>query len=195
MATALFPGQAPMPAVPKYGTGVPSILRRPTMPQAGAGGVPTLLAPQQATPPSVLTGGVAAAPAATFQTNAQSNPDPILEAIRALTSGQSASRAAGARLTALNASPNDPSLAAYGSLMGELGGQDQAAQMRGEASLDWNKTLHDQAWQEQMMRLKAKLDRANRPNPLAQLGGNLAGKVLGPVANDAGEWISGKIFG
>lgn len=193
MATALFPGQAMMPTTPQYGSGVPSILRRPTTPQPGAGGIPALLAAHQANPmpqaPTVASAAPAApsAPAAVSAPPAAGAPgfDPILDAIRNLTSGAAASRAAGARMTAQNSSYNDPSLAAYGSLMGELGGQDQASEARNNASLDWMKTLHDQAWQEQMDRLKAKLDRetmaAGQGDPLSQLLGIAAGSILGPL--------------
>ena len=163
----------------------PAMLRRPMaapmgapMPQAGAGGVPALLQPQSAP-----------APAAPSYGGAQAGYDPIMEAIKNLSMGQGMSRAAGARLSAQNASPNDPSLAAYGGLMGQLTGQSDASNQSQAAGLSWMQHMQEQAWQEQMLRLKAKLEREGQPNPLMGLLGTAAGSFLGPAGTALGNRV------
>jgi hypothetical protein len=154
----------------------PALLRPPAAPQTHAGGFPPLLAaPRPATAPAPSYGG--AAPSS----------DPIMEAIRNLSWGQGLSRASGARLSAMNASPNDPSLVAYGGLMGQIGGQSDASNMSQVAGLEWKKKMAQQAWDEQMLRLKARLEAENQPNPLMGILGTAAGSFLGPAGMAAGN--------
>ena len=159
----------------------PSLLRRPInapMPVAPAGGPPAMLAtPNPSAAPAQPYGGPAPA------------HDPIMEAIRNLSMGQGMSRAAGARLAAQNASPNDPSLAAYGGLMGQLTGQSDASNQSQTAGLSWMQHMQEQAWQEQMLRLKAKLEREGQPNPLMGLLGTAAGSFLGPAGTALGNRV------
>jgi len=117
--------------------------------------------------------------------------DPITDAIKNLSMGQGLHRAAGARLAATNAAPNDPSLAAYGGLMGELGGQSDASNQSQTASLSWAQHLADQAWQEHMMRVQEEMLRKRNQGAwlgdLGQLAGTLGGAYLGGPAMAAAK--------
>ena len=162
---------APVRGLQPFQQTTPAMLRRPLaapLPPLAPAGLPSLLqTPRPTVVPAPAYGG--AAPAY----------DPIMEAIRNLSMGQGLHRAAGARLAAMNASPNDPSLAAYGGLMGQLSGQSDASNQSQVAGLDWQQKLHDQAWQEQMLRLRARLEREGQPNPLLELLGRAGGTALG----------------
>jgi transposase len=100
----------------------------------------------------------------------------------------STARTAGARLTAQNAAPNDPSLVAYAGLQGQLGGQSDASGQMAQAANSYYGQMNSQAFQEAMLRLRAQLEEeaAKRAagNPL--LGG------LGQLVGGVGAGLAGK---
>ena len=120
----------------------------------------------------------------------------IEDSIRNIAMGGGLARASGARLSAANANPNDPSLAAYGGLMGQLSGQSDASNRSQEAMLAWQQ----QKWEEDQMRLRYKLEeeaarKAASGQWLSTLGG-LAGTVGGAmVGGPVGASIGGSIGG
>lgn len=107
----------------------------------------------------------------------------VAQAYRNSAMQDAAARASGARLSAMDASPNDPSLSAYAGLQGELAGQSQASHdVNG-----FNAQLLDQQlqheWQKQLMDYEAELERKAHANDwLGELGG-----VVGKVG---GAWLS-----
>ena len=115
-----------------------------------------------------------------------STGDPVLDAARAAYLGDASGRVRGARLSAQNAAPNDPSAAAYASLAALLGGQSDAAHGLQLLGAQRVATQDAQGWQEHMARLEEKLRemsiRAANKNAwigeLASLGGTLGGAYL-----------------
>lgn len=95
--------------------------------------------------------------------------------------------AAGARLTAMDAAPNDPSVAAYGSLAGELGGQSQASHDVNAYAAHTLDVASMRAYEEHLMRLKQQLEEEQMRNAgagqfwgdLANIGGRLGSAFIG----------------
>jgi hypothetical protein len=108
-----------------------------------------------------------------------------LRTIQNMLMQNTAARTAGARGSAMRASPNDPSLAAYGQLEGQLQGQsDASGQM-------WLQQRDTQSFEEKMLRLRAQLEeeiaRRAAGNPLMQLLGSAAGTAVGGWAGGLGR--------
>ena len=83
-----------------------------------------------------------------------SSGDPMFDYFRSQALSDAGARTRGARLTAMDSSPNDPSLAAFGGLQGEIGGQGQAAADINQGALGWDQQQVMRAWQEHMAQLQ-----------------------------------------
>jgi hypothetical protein len=85
---------------------------------------------------------------------ADSSGDPWLRTMQNLVMQNTAARTAGARGSALRASPNDPSLASYAQLEGQLRGQSDASGQMAQATNSWLGQRDMQAFEEEMLRMK-----------------------------------------
>lgn len=125
----------------------------------------------------------------------QFGSDPELMSYFNSANRNAAAGAMGARMSAMRASPNDPSLAAYGQLMGQMQYGQQAQQGYADAAQKWMAMKREQAWQEHMMRLQAKLQlenaKAMQPSGWSQLAGgigSIGGAALGSWLAPGGFW-------
>lgn len=118
-----------------------------------------------------------------------------LDNLRSLSLSDAAARTRGARMAAMNASPNDPSAAGFAGLSALLGGQSDTA--HGLTQISGNLTqLHEQrAWQEHMARLEQQLQeeayrRAHQNDWIGQvagLAGTLGGAYVGGLPSYVGR--------
>ena len=118
--------------------------------------------------------------------------DPLLRQERDLILADTAAAQRGARSAARTSAGNDPSLWAYADLASMIGGQSQAADTLGRASFARMSDLDRRAWEEYMMRERAKLEeemmkRANAGGWLGDLG-QVAGLVGGSWLMPGGLW-------
>ena len=116
-----------------------------------------------------------------------STGDPTLDTLRSAALGDASSAIQGARLSAQNAAPNDPSAAAYASLAAMLGGQSTAQhdlnQIGGQYTLQQKNMRDQQEWQEHILRLQQQLQedayrRMHANDWIGQIG-SLAGTLGG----------------
>jgi hypothetical protein len=108
----------------------------------------------------------------------------VAAAFRSSAMQDAAGKVAGARLTAMDASPDDPALAAYAQLEGQLGGQSQASQEVNNFNSQLLYGQQQQNWQKEMSQFDAEQYRKAHANDwmgeLASVGGNIAGSWLSP---------------
>lgn len=113
--------------------------------------------------------------------------DPQFRAYRDSALQDAAAHASGARLTAMDAAPNDPSLAAYAGLSGELGGQSQASHDVNSYAAHYLDEQSQRAWQEHMARLQYQLaEEQMRKQNAGAWAGDL-GQILGGIG---GAWLA-----
>jgi hypothetical protein len=139
----------------------------------------------------------AAAP--TFSSALQGPEANAMAAYRGSALQDAAAQTAGARLTAQNSAHGDPSMAAYGSLEGELGGQSKASHDVNAYNAQLLNQQQQQEFQKQMMAYQYQLAEqqmkdANQNAWLGDLGG-IAGTVLGSTLGPIGAGIGGRIGG
>jgi hypothetical protein len=139
-----------------------------------------------------------AAPTAASWMSVDENANPEMRTARNLLMADAAARAGGSRLAATNASPNDPALAAYGSLAGELGGQSDASRSMAQYIAQYLQQKRQEAFQLEMLKRQMEYQKQMQSsgNTSALLGGlgGLAGKGLLALLSGGGSAVAGLPF-
>jgi hypothetical protein len=118
--------------------------------------------------------------------------DPWLRTIQNMLMQNTAARTAGARGAAMRASPNDPSMAAWAGLEGQLRGQSDASGQMAQATNSWLGQRDMQAFEEKMLRLRAQFEQeiARKQAQAAMWSG--IGNATGQMGSAAiGAWGGG----
>jgi hypothetical protein len=78
-----------------------------------------------------------------------SSGDPYLDQLRNTGMADAQGQAYASRLHAMNAAPNDPSMAAFAGLQAQIGGQSNAAHNLNDAGMQYSQQQRQQQWQQQ----------------------------------------------
>lgn len=116
-----------------------------------------------------------------------SSGNAMLDWIRNQAMADATARTRGLRSQARTASPNDPALAAWAGLQGQLGGQGEAARSLNAGAFQNQQMENERAWQEYMARLRHRWEMEMQKSAnnaalwgtVGNVGGTLGGAFLG----------------
>ena len=111
----------------------------------------------------------------------------VAQAYRGAAMQDADARAAGARLTAQDASPNDPALASYAQLEGQLGGQSQASH---DVNAFNASLLHEQLQQEYARQMAAYQQQLAEEYQRSAHANDWMGELGSVIGGVGGSWLS-----
>ena len=138
----------------------------------------TQAAPQQAQPAGYGAGGYGGG-SNQVTGSVGSSGDSYLDMLHNSGMADALGSAYSARLHAMNASPNDPSMAAFAGLQSQIGGQSNAAHNLNDAGMQYAQQMRQHEWNQQQAELQhqweMELQKSKNNAAMWQMGGQLLG--------------------